>query len=1514
MTIEKLVKRFLQGRKRTGNFIKTNVPKWFFALTITIALIGMGLVEPSQANTTYAYTGNAFAPSFCTSGPNCTCLTGNLTATVTFDDTINASSTQAEIVLGAPPVGVVSCSVSADGITDTVTADQTNASGSLFGCFFNLSDGKITGWDISTIDTINGTYFSVGSSSNYVSVDGVSTTDSASIIESPGSSSQATFYGANLNQPGTWTLGGAASVAAKTLGSPCGPGGCSAGDPIAVGIGNVYEQVTDYKTSGQNTLGFTRYYNSMGKTQNPNTLATTLGTNWRSNFDRYLTIVSGISGTSVVAERPDGQAVTFTLSGSTWTTDSDVGIKLTQTKSTWTLQDRNDTVETYTVSGSKVLLKTITARDGYAQTLFHNAANQLTSVTDSNGRTLQFTYQNNLIATVTTPGGLVLTYGYDSSGTNGTVLDRLATVAWSTTPPTSLTCVYENASFPFAMTGVIDELGNRYTTWTYDTQGRGTSSQHASGADLTQIAYNDTDGSRAVTGALGEQDTYEFTTLQSVPKETEIEQAADGTVQAATRQFTYDANGYPASTTDWNGNVTAFTNDARGDQISRTEAQGTAQACTITTAWHPTFHLPTMITEPNRVTTFAYDAHGNLLKKTITAGALKRTWTYTYNKSGQPLTSTGPRGDVKKFTYDTKGNLTVITDALAHKTSITSYDPDGRPLSIKDPNGLVANLAYDARGRLASRTVGTETTTYAHDVTGNLTKVTLPDGSYLAYTYDTAHRLTNITDALGNQIVYTLDAMGNRLAEQVFDPSNTLSKTRSHVYDALSRLAQDIGAQSQTTAYGYDNNGNLTGVTDPLGNQTSNAFDALNRLIQMTDPNGGLTKYGYDANDHLTSLTDPRNLTTAYAYDGLNDLTSTQSPDTGATTNTFDAAGNVTASTDARGEKTTYTYDLLNRPTKATYADKTSTTWQYDKGTNGIGHLTEMTDPSGTTTWQYDQYGREIQKQQKTGTVMLTTSTAYDAAGRVATIIYPSGQKIAHIYDAKSGQLAGIQVDGQALISNVSYQPFGPIAQWTAGNGAAYVRSFDLDGRLTGLTLGNTGDLVALSYDKASRITGITETALSSWSFGYDALSHLTSYTDGSAETSYIYDADGNRANATSPQGATAYQYATASNRLLNRSGLVTQTNTYDKAGNLTSDGSTFYTTNARGRLAEVTTSAITQYGINGIGQRVSKSGSLVAGGATHFMYGPAGNLLGEYDATGKALEETVWLGNLPVGVLKSGAVYYVNPDYLGAPHSITDQTGNLVWTWDRDPFGNGQPNQKPGSAAAFAYNLRLPGQYFDSESGLFYNMNRDYNPAIGRYIQSDPIGLKAGVNTYAYVRGNPVSNVDRFGLMAPNEDLCAATEGASCITSHTYGGGGGEIDYDTGSPGLLQPQADIIPPETADAAGSDLGGQCPWSNYVYPPNNGFLGEPTPEVLPPGTDVGRFGDPGGSFFAPAGTEPQLLSLPPGTIDLPYTTYTVIRPLPVYSGPAAPWFGQPGGGAQYLSPNSVGWLVEQGYLK
>jgi RHS repeat-associated protein len=115
-----------------------------------------------------------------------------------------------------------------------------------------------------------------------------------------------------------------------------------------------------------------------------------------------------------------------------------------------------------------------------------------------------------------------------------------------------------------------------------------------------------------------------------------------------------------------------------------------------------------------------------------------------------------------------------------------------------------------------------------------------------------------------------------------------------------------------------------------------------------------------------------------------------------------------------------------------------------------------------------------------------------------------------------------------------------------------------------------------------------------------------------------------------------------------------------------------------------------------------------------------------------------------------AAGIFYVHADHLNTPRLITNQAGQAVWRWDQsDPFGGNVADDNPGGLGTFTYNLRFPGQYFDQETNLHYNYFRDYDPAIGRYVQSDPIGLRGGLNTFNYVGSQPLRFVDPLGLKA---------------------------------------------------------------------------------------------------------------------------------------------------------------------
>jgi YD repeat-containing protein len=322
--------------------------------------------------------------------------------------------------------------------------------------------------------------------------------------------------------------------------------------------------------------------------------------------------------------------------------------------------------------------------------LGRTANGNLTSVVDSYGRTLTFTYANGVMQTMTDPDGRVYTYSY----TTGLAVNNPNQLSQVTYPDdTTVQYLYEDARFPYALTGIIDENGNRFASWTYDSARRAISSQHAGGADATTISYNLTvfmgiqlGGTVTVTNPLGKVVVHNITPNQGMLKPSGVNELASANTPAASTSITYDGNGYVASEQDKNSNITVYQNDFRGLVLSRTETGGTPQQRVTTITWHPTFHLPTQIVEPGRTTTFTYDANGLLLTKTqvdtttssvpySTNGQI-RGWSYTYTAAGQLASVKGPRTDVddtRLYSYDGSGTLVAITNALGQTTQVTSH-------------------------------------------------------------------------------------------------------------------------------------------------------------------------------------------------------------------------------------------------------------------------------------------------------------------------------------------------------------------------------------------------------------------------------------------------------------------------------------------------------------------------------------------------------------------------------------------------------------------------------------------------------------------------------------------------------------------------------------------------------------------------------------------------------------------------------------------------------------------------
>lgn len=918
---------------------------------------------------------------------------------------------------------------------------------------------------------------------------------------------------------------------------------------------------------------------------------------WRNYYDRFLLAAFNQGKLdpeyippSIQLFRFDGdtEAYQYDTGTATYVPKNAYGSQITRLDDThelapgWQVVNEDNEIEFYDLNGR---LLRITSPSGLSHNLTYDLATgiNLESVADDFGHALQFYYEDSGDPTLLTrfidPDGNEYSFSYTTRGLISLVSYPDQTPGNPNDNPV-MEFLYQDTRFPDAITDILDENGDNTAHYEYDASGVALVSESAGGANSVDVAYNYGNNTRTVSNALGLQTIYHLNS-DSLIAVVERVASASGLVSAATETTTYDSNNNRASIIDWEGNVTTYTRDARGLELSRTEAAGSPEARTITTTWHPTLRLPTQIVEPGKTTDLTYDANGNLLTRTETdatstsvpysTNGRTRTWTYTYypqGVNGQFLMHTmdGPRtdvSDVTTYTYTAEGYVASITNPLNQTTQVTAYNARGLPLTMIDSNGVTTEMTYHPRGWLLSSTVkdpvgsNDAVTTYEYDNVGQMTKVTLPNGSFLSYEYDAAHRLTAISNNLAERQEYTLDAAGNITLENTRASGGSITRTQTQVYDELSRIHQTIGGANQLAQMTYDDNGNQTAMAlDPSGlNQsTIQVFDALNRLTTVTDAASNDSSYVYDARDNLVSVTDQRGLTTSYTYDGLNNLIQLSSPDTGITVYTYDDAGNQLSQTDARSVVTNYSYDVLNRLTAVTYptssAENIAYTYDQPAGGYGTGRLTTLTDQTGSTAYVYDHRGNQLQTSVTIAGSAYTTSYGYDLADNLIQTTYPSGRIVNHQLDAL-GRTASVTTKQNAggstetVADNVSYLPFGPMQSLDYGNNLNLNLAIDQDYRISGLTVEDGAavnpDILDLAYTQnaVDNITAITDAveAAKSQSFSYDALNRLLSADGAYGLQDYSYDPVGNRLTLSVTQDSTTtletYTYDTASNRLL---------------------------------------------------------------------------------------------------------------------------------------------------------------------------------------------------------------------------------------------------------------------------------------------------------------------------------------------------------------------------------------------
>ena len=827
--------------------------------------------------------------------------------------------------------------------------------------------------------------------------------------------------------------------------------------------------------------------------------------------------------------------------------------------------------------------------------------------------------------------------------------------------------------------------------------------------------------------------------------------------------FRYDTAGRVAGVTNVDGATTAFMYNARGQLLS-SSANGSS--------------------EMRR-----YDARGNLSETGVAdANGYHVAARFSVNAGGGSVRTTTQRGTVERQRLDTEGKLqeSIVQSGASRQVHRYAYDALGQMTLVTQPNGGQRRIRWNAHAMPEAivDTLGRETR-FAYDAADMLVTIVPASNARQSLQQDTSIRFTY--DLAGNTADIT--APGGTVTRQLIDDFGR--KTASYSSDGGTRL------------HDYDRAGRLCATTDGNGNRTLNEYNAGGQRIRKTviDASAGggggsvVTSWTFSGT-RLVAISH-RNQSEQLTYDPSGRL-ATREVDLrladgvvsrSLTRYSYDEAGQLIGSTLADGSSVVYVRNSQNQIT-GLMRRRMQTPWLRWLMPDQVIVQNLRRDMVGLTAFDYGNGVQANYQRAPDGTlVSMAYRTPQQGTGR------PHQRAI----DAGGTAMLHVQFDDQEVMQTLSRKIHiqrSTVDPEDPGMLMDHWYRWDLQGNL--IDAGNGTTRQAYRYDALDRLIVAATTARQQASRARPA-SDSSMYSSEGHFARYYYDGAGNRLmgqEAVSPEaglqaGTIRSAYHEGSNRL--RKAGETDAPRYDQLGQETSNGERSYRWNADGKLAEVwqSNNLLARYGYDHQGLRVSKH---TAG--THTYYLHEGRLTSaELDANGRIRRQYLFLAGQPIAVVDmpdgvapsagSGSapgwiaedaatlwrhwchgadrLTFLHMNHLGAPEMATDPVGNLVWQIGYEPYGHGYvPGHGGGTPdvktipvhartrniGEFSLDLRLPGQVEDAETGLHFNDHRYYDPARGRYLTPDPLGVRGGLNSYAYAAGNPLKYVDPSGLI----------------------------------------------------------------------------------------------------------------------------------------------------------------------
>lgn len=792
-------------------------------------------------------------------------------------------------------------------------------------------------------------------------------------------------------------------------------------------------------------------------------------------------------------------------------------------------------------------------------------------------------------------------------------------------------------------------------------------------------------------------------------------------------------------------------------------------------------------------TTFTY--HPGTNNRATMTDAMGHVTRYTnYDAAGRLLREIDPNGLITSYTYHPRGWLLTETlgEGAGAATTRYDYDPVGNLIQVTLPTGDITAFNYDAAGRLVevydsqnNRIV----IDHLQDEQGKREVIeiqTAQGGRTFTLTrwYNDRDLVSKIVDGAGRETEYLYDARGN--LETVIDGKGQSTVYR---YDALNRVDEMVDRATGLTEFGYDALDHLRTVTDPNGNTTSYGMDVLGNERYVDSPDTGSTDYDHDEAGNVTRMLDMKDQEFISTYDALNRLIHVDAPGTvDDVTFQYDGACSFSKGrlcSVSRGS-TQVDFHYAQRG-QVWIMMQTVDTWEFSPGLDtavslvgygydASGRVTGVYYPDGTTVeYVYDSIGniRDIDLTTDGVTTPLMSGATYLPFGPMSGATLSNGTGFAYIYD-------------QAY--EFQMQANGAFIEWVTRDDNANLMTH------------NHGMMGSLDYtydalDRLDTVTASIGIPNFEYDFDYDPTGNRTQQIADGVLTSYTYEPSSNRlieidfdAVGVDANGNTTALHGmslgyTSDNRLSTVDGLgfarynglgqrvmketlIPGSNfwrrakvyVYGKDGELLAEtgpkgGVTRNYIYLNGRLIALV-DRIPSSSERFLRADFDNDGMISVRDYAEWRFLHPGDP--DYDVTGDGVNDGADDMFLVDCVNQSNCfasdyehrVYTVHSDRLGTPYMLKDESATSVWEARYDPFGIAEVDEDPdGDGDTVTLNVRFPGQYYDEETGLHYNYFRDYDPSTGRYIQSDPIGLRGGLNTYAYAAANPLRYIDPLGL-----------------------------------------------------------------------------------------------------------------------------------------------------------------------